>query len=114
MEAAIPTGVQTPHLDWCSDHGLPAYVALFFSRYAAAHAFIEWSGINALLYYGPTLVESIGFKGDTVTLAVSGGIGIVQFLAVLPAILIIDRVGTSCHMTSSESHLTFYRSSSAP
>ena len=53
----------------------------------------EWSGINALLYYGPTLVESIGFKGDTVTLAVSGGIGIVQFLAVLPAIIIIDRVG---------------------
>ncbi|KAH6910174.1 monosaccharide transporter [Coprinopsis sp. MPI-PUGE-AT-0042] len=55
--------------------------------------FQQWSGINALLYYGPTLVESIGFKGDSVTLAVSGGIGIVQFLAVLPAIIIIDRVG---------------------
>ncbi|KAG2015214.1 sugar transporter [Coprinopsis cinerea AmutBmut pab1-1] len=55
--------------------------------------FQQWSGINALLYYGPTLVESIGFKGDTVTLAVSGGIGIVQFLAVLPAIVIIDKIG---------------------
>ncbi|EAU91829.2 monosaccharide transporter [Coprinopsis cinerea okayama7 len=54
--------------------------------------FQQWSGINALLYYGPTLVESIGFKGDTVTLAVSGGIGIVQFLAVLPAIVIIDKI----------------------
>ncbi|KAF8890302.1 general substrate transporter [Gymnopilus junonius] len=55
--------------------------------------FQQWSGINALLYYGPTLVHSIGLSGDTVTLLVSGGIGIVQFLAVLPAIVFIDRVG---------------------
>jgi len=53
----------------------------------------EWSGINALLYYGPTLVHSIGLRGDTVTLLVSGGIGVVQFLAVLPAIVCIDRLG---------------------
>ncbi|KAF5355074.1 hypothetical protein D9756_005752 [Leucocoprinus leucothites] len=55
--------------------------------------FQQWSGINALLYYGPTLVRSIGLSGDTVSLLVSGGIGIVQFLAVFPAILYIDRVG---------------------
>jgi len=53
----------------------------------------EWSGINALLYYGPTLVKEIGLKGDTVSLVVSGGIGIVQFIAVLPAIAYIDKVG---------------------
>lgn len=46
-----------------------------------------------MLYYGPTLVHSIGMRGDTVTLLVSGGIGIVQFIAVLPAILWVDRVG---------------------
>lgn len=56
----------------------------------------EWSGINALLYYGPTLVRSIGFSGDTVSLLVSGGIGIVQFLAVFPAIVYIDRFGKEC------------------
>ncbi|KDR69748.1 hypothetical protein GALMADRAFT_907602 [Galerina marginata CBS 339.88] len=55
--------------------------------------FQQWSGINALLYYGPTLVHSIGLSGDTVTLLVSGGIGIVQLVAVLPAIVWIDRVG---------------------
>ncbi|KAK1227922.1 hypothetical protein PQX77_009061 [Marasmius sp. AFHP31] len=55
--------------------------------------FQQWSGINALLYYGPTLVESIGFTGETTTLLVSGGIGIVQFLAVLPTIAFIDRWG---------------------
>ncbi|KIM71935.1 hypothetical protein PILCRDRAFT_830062 [Piloderma croceum F 1598] len=55
--------------------------------------FQQWSGINALLYYGPTLVKSIGLRGDTVTLMVSGGIGIIQFIAVLPAIIYIDRLG---------------------
>ncbi|KAI5988218.1 hypothetical protein EDD15DRAFT_2389359 [Pisolithus albus] len=55
--------------------------------------FQQWSGINALLYYGPTLVTSIGLEGDLVTLLVSGGIGIVQFLAVIPAIFYLDRLG---------------------
>jgi hypothetical protein len=38
-------------------------------------------------------VRSIGLSGDTVSLAVSGGIGIVQFFAVVPAILSIDQLG---------------------
>ena len=53
----------------------------------------EWSGINALLYYGPLLMRSLGFNGSTVNLMVAGGVNIVQFLAVLPAILYIDRWG---------------------
>lgn len=56
---------------------------------------IEWSGINALLYYAPTLVLSAGLSGPTVPLIVSGGIGIVQLLAVIPAIIYIDSWGTS-------------------
>ncbi|ESK91451.1 mfs monosaccharide [Moniliophthora roreri MCA 2997] len=55
--------------------------------------FQQWSGINALLYYGPTLVQSVGLAGDTMTLLVSGGIGIIQFLAVLPTIAYVDRWG---------------------
>ena len=54
----------------------------------------EWSGINALLYYGPTLMGELGLQGDSVTLMVSGGIGVVQFVAVLPVIILIDRLGT--------------------
>jgi len=38
-------------------------------------------------------MQSIGFRGDTSTLLVSGGIGIIQLLAVVPAIIWIDRVG---------------------
>jgi hypothetical protein len=54
----------------------------------------EWSGINALLYYGPILVRSVGLgsgtgkDGDSVTL-----IGIVHFLALVPVIIVIDRIG---------------------
>ncbi|KAJ4481051.1 MFS monosaccharide transporter [Lentinula aciculospora] len=55
--------------------------------------FQQWSGINALLYYGPILVRNIGLSGGNVTLLVSGGIGIVQFLAVLPVIAYIDQWG---------------------
>jgi hypothetical protein len=53
----------------------------------------EWSGINALIYYGPLLMRSLGFNGGTVNLLVAGGINVVQFLAVLPAILYIDKLG---------------------
>lgn len=53
----------------------------------------EWSGINALIYYGPLLMRRIGLQGDIVELLGSGGIGIVQFVAVVPAILYIDRLG---------------------
>ncbi|KAJ3781221.1 MFS monosaccharide transporter [Lentinula aff. detonsa] len=55
--------------------------------------FQQWSGINALLYYGPILVKNIGLSGGNITLLVSGGIGIVQFFAVLPVIAYIDRWG---------------------
>ena len=53
----------------------------------------EWSGINALLYYGPILMHKIGLGSDAVDLIGSGGIGIVQFIAVIPAIAIIDKIG---------------------
>jgi len=55
--------------------------------------FQQWSGINALIYYGPLLMRSLGFNGNTVNLLVAGGVNIVQFLAVLPAILYIDKLG---------------------
>ncbi|KAF9074514.1 MFS monosaccharide transporter [Rhodocollybia butyracea] len=55
--------------------------------------FQQWSGINALLYYGPILVRSVGISAGKVTLLVSGGIGIVQFIAVLPVIAYIDEWG---------------------
>ncbi|KAK0493038.1 MFS monosaccharide transporter [Armillaria luteobubalina] len=79
---------------------LRSWGALFTKKYRARTAvgvlmmvFQQWSGINTLLYYGPILVKSIGLSGEKVTLLVSGGIGVVQFFAVLPAISQIDRIG---------------------
>lgn len=40
-------------------------------------------------------MREIGLQGDSVTLLVAGGIGIVQFLAVFPTIIYIDRLGMS-------------------
>jgi hypothetical protein len=79
--------------------------------------FVEWSGINALLYYGPTLMHELGLQGDTVTLMVSGGIGIVQFIAVFPVILYIDRLGKSSWAVYHTSALTdcyIHRSQASP
>jgi hypothetical protein len=38
-------------------------------------------------------MRRLGFNGSTVNLLVAGGINVVQFLAVLPAILYIDKLG---------------------
>jgi len=73
---------------------------LFHSKYRARTLigvmmmfFQQWSGINALLYYGPTLLRSIGLTGKNVALLVAGGIGIVQTISVLPVVLYLDQWG---------------------
>ncbi|KAL1700683.1 major facilitator superfamily domain-containing protein [Schizophyllum commune] len=79
---------------------LKGYNALFQEKYRERTMigimtmfFQQWVGINALLYYGPTLVASIGLQGEEMSLLVSGGIGIAQFIAALPAVAYIDRWG---------------------
>ena len=74
---------------------------------------IEWSGINALLYYGPTLLRAVGLGGDTMTLLVAGGVGIVQALAVLPVIVCIDRLGECFSSDVLEPELTMSRKEAA-
>lgn len=55
--------------------------------------FQQWSGINALLYYGPSLMHSIGLEGDTVSLVMSGFINVMQLIAVIPAFFLLDSIG---------------------
>ncbi|VDB84805.1 unnamed protein product [Peniophora sp. CBMAI 1063] len=77
-----------------------AWARLFNPQYRARTlvgvlimVFQQWSGINALLYYGPTLMRALGLGGGAIDLMVAGGVNVVQFIAVLPAILYIDRWG---------------------
>ena len=81
---------------------LQFHFPITFTEGLCSHVnYTEWSGINALLYYGPTLVAAIGIgasnatggEGEGAGLIVSGGIGIVQLLAVGPAIVWIDSLG---------------------
>lgn len=65
---------------------------LSHATYQIAVRTAEWSGINALLYYGPTLVAALGARGGS-ELIISGGIGIAQLVAVIPAVLYIDDLG---------------------
>tara|TARA_R110002003_G_scaffold64_8_gene6012 strand:- start:7427 stop:8641 length:1215 start_codon:yes stop_codon:yes gene_type:complete len=55
--------------------------------------FQQWSGINAVLYYAPQIFEQLGLTGNTTSLLATGVVGIVMFLATIPAVLYIDRVG---------------------
>jgi MFS family permease len=55
--------------------------------------FQQWSGINAVLYYAPQIFEQLGLVGNTQSLLATGVVGIVMFIATIPAVLYIDRLG---------------------
>ncbi|KAG0645543.1 Quinate transporter [Hyphodiscus hymeniophilus] len=55
--------------------------------------FQQWTGINAILYYAPTIFSSLGLTSNTVSLLATGVVGIVMFLATIPSVLYIDKLG---------------------
>ncbi|GAC94273.1 monosaccharide transporter [Pseudozyma hubeiensis SY62] len=55
--------------------------------------FQQWTGINFILYYAPFIFKQIGLEGNTISLLASGVVGIVLFLATIPAVLYIDSWG---------------------
>ncbi|KZL63615.1 quinate permease [Colletotrichum incanum] len=61
-----------------------ATVAMFFQ---------QWTGINAVLYYAPQIFEQLGLSQTTTSLLATGVVGVVMFIATIPAVLWIDRVG---------------------
>ncbi|PPQ64606.1 hypothetical protein CVT26_002004 [Gymnopilus dilepis] len=55
--------------------------------------FQQWTGINAILYYAPSIFGSLGLTGNAVQLLATGVVGIVLFLATIPAVLWVDKAG---------------------
>ncbi|KAJ6494861.1 general substrate transporter [Mycena vitilis] len=55
--------------------------------------FQQWTGINAVLYYAPSIFVSLGLTGNTVSLLATGVVGIAMFLATIPAVVWIDQLG---------------------
>lgn len=61
--------------------------------------FQQWTGINAILYYAPTIFKSLGLSGNTISLLATGVVGIVMFLATIPSVLYIDKIGRKPMLT---------------
>ncbi|KAK7203971.1 putative sugar transporter, high affinity [Myxozyma melibiosi] len=55
--------------------------------------FQQWTGINAVLYYAPFIFQDLGLTGNSVSLLASGVVGVVMFLATIPAVIYIDNLG---------------------
>ncbi|KAI1474174.1 general substrate transporter [Daldinia eschscholtzii] len=55
--------------------------------------FQQWTGINAVLYYAPSIFTSLGMSDTTTSLLATGVVGIAMFVFTVPAVLYIDRVG---------------------
>ncbi|KAB8263124.1 general substrate transporter [Aspergillus pseudonomiae] len=60
---------------------------------AGVQAFGQWSGINAILYYAPTIFEQVGLSGGSIGLLATGIVGILMFVFTIPGALIVDKVG---------------------
>src|SRR5262249_3167670 len=55
--------------------------------------FQQVTGINTIIYYAPQIFEAAGFSSATTALAATTGIGVVNVLATLVAIGLVDRWG---------------------
>ncbi|KAL7279134.1 general substrate transporter [Trametes coccinea BRFM310] len=55
--------------------------------------FQQWTGVNAILYYAPSIFKDLGLDGNTNSLLATGVVGIVMFLATIPAVIWVDKVG---------------------
>jgi len=55
--------------------------------------FQQWTGINAILYYAPSIFHDLGLNGNALSLLATGVVGISMFLATIPAVLYVDQLG---------------------
>ncbi|QCS45013.1 sugar porter family MFS transporter [Natrinema versiforme] len=67
--------------------------------------FQQVTGINTVIYYAPTILESTGFE-DTASILATAGIGVVNVVMTIVAVLLIDRVGRRPLLLSGLSGMT--------
>ncbi|KAI9342386.1 general substrate transporter [Pilaira anomala] len=62
--------------------------------------FQQFTGMNSIMYYAPTIFKQAGISDTSATLIASGVNGVVNVLATIPAILYLDRLGRRVVMMS--------------
>nr|QMS54609.1 hexose transporter [Gongronella sp. w5] len=67
------------------------FIRLFIG--CALQFFQQFSGINAIIYYAPRIMQSVGLTGNSISLLATGVIGIINFLSTFITVLYVDRVG---------------------
>ncbi|KAL4893571.1 general substrate transporter [Aspergillus ambiguus] len=60
---------------------------------AGVQAFGQWSGINAIIYYAPTVFAQVGLSGGSIGPLATGVVGIMMFIFTIPGAFMVDKVG---------------------
>lgn len=55
--------------------------------------FQQFFGINTVMYYGPTIFKTVGFQGAQAQILATFGMGIVNTIVSVFAVLVIDKIG---------------------
>ncbi|KAK9457429.1 general substrate transporter [Dipodascopsis uninucleata] len=77
------------------------YGELFSQKHLAKRLFVacfmqalsQFIGINAIIYYAPKMFQAIGLQGNSIPLLATGVVGIINVLATVPAVGIVDNFG---------------------
>ncbi|GMK54202.1 hypothetical protein CspeluHIS016_0107880 [Cutaneotrichosporon spelunceum] len=69
---------------------------------ATVQALQQWTGINAIIYYAPTIFQQLGLTGNTVGLLSTGLVGVVNFAFTFPAVIFVDSLGRKPMLTWGE------------
>jgi len=55
--------------------------------------FQQFTGINTVIYYAPTIFQLAGFQSNSVSILATAGVGLVNVLMTVVGLFLIDRVG---------------------
>ncbi|EOD46687.1 Sugar transporter [Neofusicoccum parvum] len=90
-----PTAWNTFKLQWVAIGSLFKSKPMFRRVIVATVTmfFQQWTGINAILYYAPQIFNKLGLSSNAVSLLATGVVGIVMFIATIPAVMYVDKLG---------------------
>lgn len=76
--------------------------------------FQQWTGVNAVLYYAPSIFNQLGLTGSTNSLLATGVVGVAMFLATIPARFWLDFIKTTGRVMQQQDGWLLCSSGSSP